>query len=79
MIDHIEHLRSVLDALRSACLYANLKKCSFCLDRVIFLGFVVSAKGVEVDDEKIKAIKEWPTPTSVTEVRSFHGLAGFCR
>ena len=77
--DHVEHLKFVLDALRSEKLYANLNKCSFCIDRVVFLGFVVSAKGVEVDEEKVKAIKEWPKPTSVTEVRSFHGLAGFYR
>uniref|UniRef100_A0A2N9GZ68 Retrotransposon gag domain-containing protein n=1 Tax=Fagus sylvatica TaxID=28930 RepID=A0A2N9GZ68_FAGSY len=34
-------------------------------------------KGIEVDEEKVKAIKEWPTPKSITEVRSFHGLASF--
>ena len=42
------------------------------IDKVVFLGFVVNAKGNEVDEE-------WPTPKSITEVRSFHGLASFYR
>jgi hypothetical protein len=45
----------------------------------VFLGYVVSAKGIKVDEEKVKAIKEWPTTKSITEVRSFHGLASFYR
>ena len=75
--EHIDHLHCVLDVLRKELLYANLKKCSFCLDKVVFLGYVVSAKGIAVDEEKLKAIKEWPTPKSITKVRSFHGLASF--
>ncbi|PKI52751.1 hypothetical protein CRG98_026872 [Punica granatum] len=66
-------------SLRHEKLYANLKKCTFCMDRVVFLGFVVSSKGIQVDEEKVKAIKDWPTPKSVTEVRSFHDLASFYR
>ena len=49
------------------------------MDKVVFLGYVVSAKGIEVDEEKVKAIEEWPTPKSIIEVRSFHGLTSFYR
>ncbi|KAH9717001.1 Endonuclease [Citrus sinensis] len=64
--EHIEHLQSVLTVLRKEKLYANLKKYSFCTNQIVFLGYVVSAKGFEVDEEKVKAIKEWPTPKSVS-------------
>jgi hypothetical protein len=54
---HIEHLCAVFDALREACLFANLGKCTFCTDRVTFLGYVVTPRGIEVDEVKIEAIK----------------------
>ncbi|KAG7556907.1 Zinc finger CCHC-type superfamily, partial [Arabidopsis suecica] len=77
--DHLEHLELVLKSLRKEGLYANLKKCMFCTNRLIFLGFVVSEQGLQVDEEKIRAIQEWPTPTTIGHVRSFHGLASFYR
>ena len=45
----------------------------------MFHGFVVSAQGIQVDEEKVRAIQDWPSPTSVSKVRSFHGLASFYR
>ncbi|XP_052486321.1 uncharacterized protein LOC128041058 [Gossypium raimondii] len=77
--DHLLHLKSVLDVLRKESLFANLKKCTFCTNKVIFLGFVVSSEGLEVDQEKVKAIREWPRPMNISQVRSFHGLASFYR
>jgi hypothetical protein len=77
--EHVEHIKQVLDVLRKEELFANLEKCTFCTDQVVFLGFVVSGQGIQVDDSKVPAIKEWPTPENVSQVRSFHGLAGFYR
>ena len=51
----MRHLQNVLTVLRKEKLYANLKKCSFCANQIVFLGYVVSAKGIEVDEEKVKA------------------------
>ncbi|XP_021306280.1 uncharacterized protein LOC110431500 [Sorghum bicolor] len=77
--EHLDHIHQVLAVLREEKLYANIAKCTFCTDRVVFLGFVVTADGIQVDEEKVKAIKDWPTPTNVSQIRSFHGLAGFYR
>lgn len=59
--------------------YANLKKCTFCTDKCVFLGFIVSKQELQVDEEKIKAVREWPTPTTLGHVRNFHGLVIFYR
>jgi hypothetical protein len=60
-------------------MYANLEKCTFCTNKVMFLGFVVSGQGLEVDDEKIKVVRDWMPPQNVSQVRSFLGLVGFYR
>ena len=52
--DHIEHVRLVLIALHENSLFANLKKCDFCTNKLVFLGFVVSAKGIEVDEKRLR-------------------------
>ncbi|KAJ4718964.1 Retrotransposon protein, putative, Ty3-gypsy subclass [Melia azedarach] len=77
--EHAEHLRVVLQTLKNKQLYAKFSKCQFWLDRVAFLGHVISANGIYVDPQKIEAVVNWERPTSVTEVRSFLGLAGYYR
>ncbi|KAA0060864.1 retrotransposon protein, putative, Ty3-gypsy sub-class [Cucumis melo var. makuwa] len=76
---HEEHLRIVIQTLREKQLYAKFSKCEFWLEQVVFLGHVVSAKGVSVDPQKVEAIVNWERPISATEVRSFLGLAGYYR
>ncbi|KAL4030110.1 hypothetical protein IC575_008344 [Cucumis melo] len=74
--EHEEHLRMVLQTLRDNKLYAKFSKCEFWLKQVSFLGHVVSKDGVSVDPAKIEAITCWTRPSTVSEVRSFLGLAG---
>lgn len=47
------------------------------MEILIFVSYVVKTSDVEVDEEKVKTIRDWPTPKSVTEIKSFHGLASF--
>jgi len=77
--DHLEDLRTVLKTLADHQLYAKLKKCDFWMEKVHFLGHVISAEGISVDPGKIAVVVDWPRPTNVTEVRSFLGMAGYYR
>ena len=75
--EHAEHLRVVLGILKEHQLYGKLSKCEFWLDEVQFLGHVISAQGIAVDPVKIETVVKWERPQTVTEVRSFLGLASY--
>jgi hypothetical protein len=77
--EHEEHLRMVLQKLRDNQLYAKFTKCDFWLDEVHFLGHIISKGGIAVDLAKVTAIMDWKTPSTVLEIRSFSGLAGYYR
>jgi len=77
--EHADHLRVVLKILREHQLYGKLSKCEFLLEEVQFLGHVISPKGIAVDPAKIEIVLNWERPKTVTEVRSFLGLAGYYR
>jgi hypothetical protein len=77
--EHKQHLGAVLERLRNHRLYAKFSKCEFWLKEVGFLGHILSKEGIAVDPSKVMAVLNWKTPVTVTEVRSFLGLAGYYR
>lgn len=77
--EHLEHLEIVLKKLQDNQLYARGSKCEFLKSEVPFLGHIVSRDGIKVDPEKIATIKDWKSPTTVKQIRSFLGLASYYR
>ncbi|GJV51526.1 putative reverse transcriptase domain-containing protein [Tanacetum coccineum] len=77
--EHEVHLKTILDLLKKEKLYAKFSKCEFWLKEVQFLGHVVNHDGIHVDPSKVESVKNWKTPESSTEIRSFLGLAGYYR
>jgi len=77
--EHLHHIRQVLQTLWQYKLCANLEKCTFGMTQVQYLGYVIDEQGVHVDPTKIQVIRDWPPPTTLTELRSFLGLANFYR
>jgi hypothetical protein len=73
--EHEQHLRVVLGKLRAHKLYAKFSKCEFWLEKISFLGHILTVEGVAVDPEKFETVSNWQQPTNVSEIRSFLGLA----
>ncbi|KAJ9539019.1 hypothetical protein OSB04_031752 [Centaurea solstitialis] len=77
--DHEQHLRLILELLKTERLDAKFSKCEFWIREVHFLGHVVNKEGIHVDPAKIEAIKKWEAPKTPMEIRQFLGLAGYYR
>ena len=75
--EHTKHVKDVLQYLQEAGLKLNPKKYKFNKPEVEFLRYIIGIEGIKIDPEKIKAIQQWPTPTSVKEVQVFLGFANF--
>ncbi|GJT20381.1 putative reverse transcriptase domain-containing protein [Tanacetum coccineum] len=77
--EHANHLRIILELLRKEKLYANFSKCDFWILMVQFLRHLIDSQGLHVDPAKIKAVKNWASPTTPTKVHQFLGLVGYYR
>jgi hypothetical protein len=77
--EHEQHLRVVLGKLRAHKLYAKFSKYEFWLEKISFLGHILTAEGVAVDPRKVETVSNWQQQTNVSEIRSFLGLAGYYR
>ena len=77
--EHRDHVRKVLSRLREAGLQVDIKKCEFDVEETVFLGVIVSGKGLRMDPKKVEAIVKWPPPSNLKEVQGFVGFANFYR
>lgn len=77
--EHLVHVRLVLQRLRENGFVAKCSKCTFGQQSVEYLGHVVSREDLAVDLTKVTAIRNWPVPITLKEVRSFLGIAGYYR
>jgi transposase InsO family protein len=76
---HTAHVRQILTKLRNHSLFAKLDKCEFHRTQVDFLGFTVGVDGVRMAQDKLQAIADWPTPSSLKALQSFLGFTNFYR
>jgi hypothetical protein len=78
-LDHLHHVKTVLEVMREHQLFIKRSKCSFGEESVTYLDHVISADGVAMDTQKVLAVVDWPVPQLVHAVRGFLGLAGYYR
>ncbi|KAK3546756.1 hypothetical protein QTP70_034178 [Hemibagrus guttatus] len=79
LAEHRHHFAEVLKHLREFQLFLKAEKCSFHQPSVQFLGYNIDSSGIRMDEGKVAAIKDWPTPTTVKEPQRFLGFANFYR
>eukprot|EP00644_Phytophthora_capsici_P013353 jgi/Phyca11/84527/gw1.29.556.1 len=75
--NHLDHLRAVLECMRTNKLYANLDKCVFGAEEIPFLGCFIGKRGLRADPAKVKAIVDWPVPSNPKDLRKWLGLANY--
>nr|GEY65597.1 putative reverse transcriptase domain-containing protein [Tanacetum cinerariifolium] len=71
---HANHLRIILELLRTEKVYAKFSKCDFWISIVQFLGHIIDSQGLHVDPAKIEAVKNWTFPTTLTELKLYEAL-----
>ncbi|KAK7913158.1 hypothetical protein WMY93_013369 [Mugilogobius chulae] len=76
---HISHVKQVLRTLLDNQLYVKAEKCEFHVSSVSFLGMVVAQGQLKMDQDKVQAVKDWPTPSCRKDVQRFLGFANFYR
>ncbi len=79
LADHRHHVAQVLQKLRQFRLYLKLEKCEFHRPTVQFLGYIIGREGIQMDQGKVTAVAEWPTPQTIKDLQRFLGFANFYR
>ena len=79
MEEHMEHVSTVFSRLRKAGLKVHPGKCAFAVDKINFLGHSVSAKGLSPQEEKVAVVRELPSPTDLSSLRSVRSLFSYYR
>ena len=77
--EHLDHIRVVLQTLRDHKLFCKPSKCMFGVTEILYLGHLLTETSISPDPKKLEAVESWPTPQTVTQVRSFLGFTDYFR